>query len=204
MDAHRLFKPEPEPPSSLHGRAIENIRFIRQTMERAGSFTAVPGWGVLLMGITAFGASFIAHRQATPALWLFTWLGAALVAILIGGWTMDRKARAADIALLQGPGWRFFLSLAPAFMAGAILTTVLFRAGDYQLLPGVWLLLYGAGAASAGAFSVPIVPVLGLAFMITGGLALIAPPGWGDWFMAFGFGGLHIAFGYRIARRYGG
>lgn len=183
---------------------MDNIRFIREAMERAGSFTAVSGWGGVLMGLTAFAAAEIAEHQSSARGWLITWVVDALVAMLIGGWAMDRKARSAGLPLLQGPGWRFFLSLCPTLFAAALLTVVLFRSGDVRLLPGLWLLLYGAGVVSAGAFSIPVIPVMGVSFMGVGALALIAPAAWGNAFMAAGFGGLQVLFGLVIARRYGG
>lgn len=204
MTLNDPFHPDTHDTPALHSRAMDNIRFIREAMERAGSFTAVSGWGGVLMGLTAFAAAEIAERQATAGGWLITWMVDAGIAMLIGGWAMDRKARSAGLALLQGPGWRFFLSLCPTLFAAALLTAVLFRSGDMRLLPGLWLLLYGAGVVSAGAFSIPVIPVMGVSFMGLGALALIAPAAWGNAFMAAGFGGLQILFGLVIARRYGG
>jgi len=198
------FPPRPEKPDALHTRAMDNIRFIRETMERAGSFTAVPGWGGVLVGLTALAAAFLSSRRPYPGGWLDIWIGEAIVAVLLGGWTMDRKSRAARVSLFSGPGWRFLLSLVPPMLAGLVLSVVLYRAGNAAALPGLWLLLYGTGAVTGGAFSVRVVPMMGLCFMLMGAVALIAPPAWGTAFMAAGFGGLHIAFGLVIARRYGG
>src|SRR2546427_12294575 len=72
-------------PRPLHDRALDNLRYIRQTMERAGSFTAVPGGGQIAVGATALAAALVAARQPTPELWLATWLGGAIVALAIGG-----------------------------------------------------------------------------------------------------------------------
>ncbi|PYP57224.1 MAG: hypothetical protein DMD44_10520 [Gemmatimonadetes bacterium] len=191
-------------PRPLHDRALDNLRYIRQTMERAGSFTAVPGWGQAAVGATALVAALLAARQPTPELWLATWLGEAVVALAIGGSTMVRKAFAVNDPLLSGPGRRAGLSLLPPMVAGGLLTVALSRAGLWHALPGTWLLLYGTGFVTGGAFSVRIVPVMGLCFMTVGAVALLGPAVWGNWLMAAGFGGLHLVFGAIIARRYGG
>jgi hypothetical protein len=128
----------------------------------------------------------------------------ALVALMIGGWTVARKAYSAGMPILSGPGRKLGLSLAPPLLAGAMLTAVLFEADLFWPLPGMWLLLYGTGVVAAGAFSVRIVPVMGLSFMLLGMFALLAPGSWADVLMGFGFGGLHIIFGLLIAWRYGG
>ena len=191
-------------PRPLHDRALDNLRYIRQTMERAGSFTAVPGWGQAAVGATALVAALLAARQPTPELWLATWLGEAVVALAIGGSTMVRKAFAVNDPLLSGPGRRAGLSLLPPMVAGGLLTVALSRAGLWHALPGTWLLLYGTGFVTGGAFSVRIVPVMGVCFMTVGAVALLGPATWGNWLMAAGFGGLHIVFGTIIARRHGG
>jgi hypothetical protein len=193
-----------EEPPALSDRAMDNLRFIRETMERASSFTAVPGWGGVLMGVTALAASIIASQQITGNLWLATWVVEALLALVIGGWAMDRKARRAETPILTGPGRKFALSYSPPIFVGMLLTPVLLRAGAAGALPGTWLLLYGTGVVTGGAFSVKIVPVMGLCFMALGALALFAPVAWGNYLMAAGFGGLHIIFGIIIARRHGG
>jgi heme/copper-type cytochrome/quinol oxidase subunit 3 len=188
----------------MHARAMDNLRFIRETMERAGAFTAVPGLGSIAMGATALFAALIAAEQSGRDAWLAIWLLEAGVAFGAGFWGMVLKARAARMPLLSAAGRKFCLSLAPPLLVCALLTGVLYLHGASDLIPGVWLLLYGTGVVTAGAFSVRVVPVMGLCFMAAGAAALLSPPGWANWYMAAGFGGLHVAFGIVIARRYGG
>ena len=183
---------------------MDNLRYIRETMERASSFTGISGWGEVAIGLTALGAAVLAAQQATVKSWLVVWIVEAMFSLLIAGWSMDRKARAAGLPLLSGPGRKVAFSLSPPLFAGALLTAVLYRAGLTNAIPGMWLLLYGTGVVTGGMFSVRVVPVMGLCFMTLGAAALFAPAFLANWFLAFGFGILHITFGVIIARRYGG
>ncbi len=194
----------PRPAEPLHARAMDDLSFIRRTMERATAFTAVPGWGGVAMGATALVAAAIAGRSATASGWFTCWLVASAAALLIGGWTMSAKARRAGTPVFSYSGRRFVLSFLPPLAVGALLTLALAREGLYHTLPGAWLLLYGTGIVTGGAFSVRAVPVMGLCFIALGAAALYGPPSWGNPLMAAGFGGLHIVFGLLIARRYGG
>lgn len=190
-------------PQPLADKALDNLRYIRATMERAGSFTAVPGWGQVVVGFTALVAAVVAARQQSTLNWLVVWLAEAILALAIGGWTMVRKARVVNDSLLSGPGRRFGLSFLPPLVVGGLLTVALYFGGARPLLSAVWLLLYGTGVVTGGAFSVRVVPVMGLGFLVLGAVALFIPS-LGDWLLAAGFGGLHIVFGFWIARRYGG
>jgi hypothetical protein len=199
------FRPKPGRPiePALHARAMDNLSFIRSTMERATAFTAVPGWGGVAMGVTALGATALATGRS-PTEWLTVWLSASVLALAIGGWSMALKARRGGTSVLSYSGRRFVLSYVPPLAVGALLTLILVRAGLYGALPGTWLLLYGTGVVTGGAFSVRIVPLMGLCFMVLGTVALLGPATWGEPLLSAGFGGLHIIFGFIIARRYGG
>jgi hypothetical protein len=200
----RATAPPAEEPPSLHSRAMDNLRFIRETMERAASFTAVPGWGAICMGLTALVAAYAAAQQVYSRPWLEAWIIEAVVALLVGGWAMDRKARRQETTLLSGPARKFLLGLTPPILVGALLTFVFYRAGMMRDVPGMWLMLYGTGVVTGGAFSVRIVPLMGLSFMLLGAAAIMSPGAWGNYYMAAGFGLLHIIFGVIIARRHGG
>jgi hypothetical protein len=191
-------------PIPIDARAADHLRYIRETMERAAEFTAVPGWGGIAMGITALAAAFFASRQTTPRAWLAVWLVEAFVAVSIAAPAAATKAHRANSRLFSGPGRKFLLSFAPPIVVGGLLTFVLFHAGAIATLPGVWLLLYGTAVVTGGAFSVRVVPVMGLCLMALGAAALLAPAAWGDALMAVGFGVLQIFFGAWIAKYYGG
>lgn len=204
MAVIRQFKPRPTPPVGIHTRALDHLRYIRETMERAGSFTAVPGWGGVAMGVIAVAAGLLARRQPGPQRALLVWAGFCAIALAIGLAAMLKKARRAEAPQLAAPARKFALGFSPPLAAGAILSLALWQEGVLHPIPGVWLLLYGAAVTAGGAFSVRPVPVMGVCFMLAGSLALVAPPAWGNWLLMAGFGGLHILFGLIIARRYGG
>ena len=191
-------------PTALGDRAMEDLRFIRRTMEGGAAFTAVPGWGGVAMGVAALAAAVIASGQLTTEGWLLVWTLEALLAVAIGATAIQRKARRAGLPVFSGAGRKFLLSFLPPALAGAVLTVALWQAGADSLIPAAWLLLYGAAVVTGGAFSVKIVPVMGICFMVLGVFALLAMPAAGDLSMAVGFGGLHILFGTAIARRHGG
>lgn len=198
----RAAPPESEP-VALHDRAIDNLRYIRETIERAGAFTAVPGLGFMAMGVVALVAGMMAAGSDELG-WVLTWSAAAAVASTIAVVTVARKARRVGIPVLSGPGRKLALSFAPPVLVAILLTVVLLRRGTADLLPGLWLALYGTGVIAGGTFSVRIVPVMGTFFVLLGALALALPPRFGNPLMVLGFGGLHLVFGAIIARRYGG
>ncbi|HEX2062459.1 MAG TPA: hypothetical protein VHK90_17095 [Thermoanaerobaculia bacterium] len=191
-------------PAPMHEHALNNLRFIREAMERAGAFTSIPGWGGVAVGITAVVAAAIAHSSPPSSAWLLIWLGEAVVAASIAGITMFRKARRAHVSFSGGPARRFFVSYFAPIVAAAVLTALLARHGWFGALPPVWLLLYGASFVSSGAFSIPVVPVMGVCFMILGLVACFVPFAAANALLGVGFGGLHVIFGVVIARRYGG
>jgi hypothetical protein len=196
-----IMASRPEP-ILLHDHAIDNLRFIRDTMERAGSFTAVPGSGGIAMGLSAFAAAMAV--MAYPGSFLTIWLVEAMIALAIGMVSTIWKARGIRVLAGSGPARKFAWSFAPPLIVGVVLTVVLVRAAVPGLLPGVWLCVYGVAIIAGGAFSVRVIPIMGVGFLCAGIAAFCTPSAWGNAWLASAFGGLHVVFGAIIARRYGG
>jgi hypothetical protein len=195
---------EPAAVTSFGQHAEESLQFIRRTMERSSTFTAVPGLGGAGMGAIGLAAAVLAGSQSSAERSLVVWLLAAPVALAIGVTSMWRKAARLGAPLAGAVGRRFAISFAAPLAAGAALTWGVWMHDDWALMPPVWLLLYGTGVLAGGVFSVAAVRLLGLAFMALGVAALITPPAWGNVWLGMGFGGLQLAFGLYIARRHGG
>lgn len=205
IEAIRKEHHQTNEPVNVGDKAIDNLRFIRETMERSTHFTAVPGYGGILMGVTAVAAAYIANVQADFRSWQTTWLIEAALAFVIGLFAMWQKSKISKTSLMSAPAKKFALGFVPPLICGVILTYALFRLGtDKDLVISVWLLLYGAAVVCGGMFSVKIVSIMGWIFMLMGALAVFVPAMYSDGLMAFSFGILHIIFGVIIARKYGG
>ena len=191
-------------PTPIDSGAVENLRYIRSTIEAAHTFTTVPGKGCIAMGVTALLAVGLESIPAFSPHWLAIWVGAAFTACCSALWFMEQKARAQGLSLRRAVARRFFMTLAPAFVAGAILTAALAGRVDRELITGMWLLLYGTGLAACGLFAIRAVSTAGLAFMALGTATLWLPPGSAHIVLALGFGAIHLALGATIVRHHGG
>jgi hypothetical protein len=203
MPEHRARRFRSVSRGAVDARAVDDLRFIRQTMERSAAFTAVPGWGMFAVGASALPAAWIASHYAFDLRWLEIWICEAVLAVSLAIVAIQSKAARRGLAWTSGPGRKVALGLMPPVAAAALLTFPLLRAGLGSTLPGMWMLLYGVGVIAGGEFSVSVIPVMGVCFMAVGAAALLLPA-MGNLAMAVGFGGLHILFGIWIARRYGG
>lgn len=194
---------QPAPPLALQERAMADLRFIRETLSTATAFTALSGLAFIAIGVGALLTVAITYEIADPLLKVAAWVADAGVSVGIGALGTVWKAQKTGQSLRSGPFRKFLLGLAPAIFAGAVLTLLAVSVGQYTLLPPLWLLLYGTGLLAAGAYSIRVVPLLGASFLALGTMAALLPAT-GPILLAAGFGGLHLAFGYVIARHHGG
>jgi hypothetical protein len=191
-------------PVNIGDRAIDNLAFIRETMERSTHFTAVPGYGGMLMGATALVAAYVASIQPSLRDSLITWLVEAALAFSIGLLAMWQKSKIAGQPLASAPAKKFALGFAPPFIAGAIIVLGMIKNGEFYLLAPVCMVAYGAAVVCGGAFSVRAIPVMGWCFIGLGAIAFAIPPSNGNVMMAASFGVTHLIFGAIIARKHGG
>lgn len=187
----------------IRDHAEDNLRYIREAMERAGSFTSIPGWGGFVIGLTAIATAIVA-AQFDSKRWLAAWLIDAVVAAIIGAITAAIKGRRAGTSFTSVASRRFFTAYGAPLIAGAIITLALWRVDAYAAMPATWLLLYGTSFVSSGAFSIRVIPLLGICFMLLGIAAALVPFAVANVLLGAGFGGLHVIFGLIIARRFGG
>jgi len=195
---------EENEPVNIGDRAIDNVRYIREMMERSAHFTAVPGYGGMLMGATAIVAAYVASQQVYLRDWLIVWLTEAFLAFAIGLLAMWQKSKIAGQSLFSAPARKFAFGFVPPLVCGIAITLGLWRYEHYEVMAPVWMMLYGSAVVTGGAFSAKVVPVMGWIFIVAGCIAFALPAVYGNYLMGASFGLLHIVFGAMIARRYGG
>ncbi len=195
---------ETSEPINIGDRAIDNLKFIRETMERSTVFTSVPGYGGILMGATAAVAAYIAHSQAYIRDWLLVWLMEAGLAFFIGLLAMWQKTKLTKTSLFSTPARKLLMNSLPPMLCGVFITLGLWRFGHFEAMIPVWILTYGAAVVCGGAFSVKAVPIMGWCFIALGAVAFFLPANMGNLMMGLSFGVLHIVFGLIIGRRFGG
>ena len=196
--------PPPEGLAAIGDSAAANLRYIRDTIEAAHAFTLVPGRGCILMGGIALLAAVLDALPRLAPYWLTIWLSAAVFAGAVALYEMAEKARRQGVSLRRTVAFRFFMTLAPSFVAGGILTAALLGEVGRDVISGVWMLSYGAGIAASGPFSIPVVLIAGCAFIGLGAVTLTAPTSWVPALLGLGFGGIHIVLGIIVVRRHGG
>lgn len=203
------MKPEHQPKRAdnvawLHQQADENLRFIRDSMERSTVFTGLSGKGYVVGGFTALPAAWLATQQSTPGLWLSVWLLELALATGVMLAYTARKARAIGTPLTgTATSRKLLLAFVPAMLAGGLLSFDLHLAGATAALPALWLTVYGAAVITAGAWSIRVIPLMGMSFMVLGSLAAFTSLD-ANLLLALGFGGLHMGFGAWIWRQHGG
>jgi hypothetical protein len=195
---------DPGEPVNIGERAIDNLQFIRETMERSTVFTSVPGYGGILMGATALVAAYIAQSQIHTRDWLIVWLTEAVLAFFIGLLAMWQKTKLSKTSLFSTPARKLLMNSLPPMLCGVFITLGLWRFGHFEAMIPVWILSYGAAVVCGGAFSVKAVPLMGWCFMALGAAAFFLPAGFGNMMMGLSFGALHIVFGFIIGRNFGG
>jgi hypothetical protein len=193
----------PRSTTALHEKAEDNLRYIRDSMESATSFTGVSGKGYIIAGASALFAAWLAAQQSSQTLWLLIWMAELIIATAFMLFMTVQKAKRQGESLWSTNGKKLMFAFFPAMTVGGVLTLAFYLQGNISWLPGIWLSLYGAAVMTAGAYSVAIIPVMGALFLLLGSTVLLTDFST-NLALGIGLGGLHIVFGYFVWRDHGG
>ena len=192
-----------EAPAAIESRALGTLAYIRASIESSSSMD-VPGMAGIVMGIIGLLAAIVVSLPRWAAHWLGIWLAAAAVAFLLGGALVARQIVQRGHTRYLGPARKFLLCLCPALFAGAVLTQVCVTAGMANVIPGMWLLLYGCAVLSASTVTTAgiarLICIMGAIFVALGLMTFALPATAHTAMLGLGFGVLHIIFGFLIGR----
>jgi hypothetical protein len=194
------IRPEAVP---IESRALGTLAYIRTSIESSSSMD-VPGMAGIVMGIIGLLAAIVVSLPRWGAHWLGIWLAAAAIALVLGGAMVARQIVQRGHARYLGPVRRFLLCLCPALLAGAVLTAVFGTSGMTNVIPGMWLLLYGCAVLSASTVTTAgiarLICIMGALFVALGTMTFALPTTAHTAMLGLGFGVLHIIFGCLIGR----
>jgi hypothetical protein len=198
-----VFPVQSEAPAAIESRALGTLAYIRASIESSSSMD-VPGMAGIVMGIIGVLAALVVSTPRWAAHWLGIWLAAAAIALLLGGALVARQTVQRGRASYWGPVKKFMLCLCPALFAGAVLTLVFGIGGMSNVIPGMWLLLYGCAVLSASTVTIAeiarLICIMGGLFVALGLAAFALPATAHTAMLGLGFGVLHIVFGFLIGR----
>src|SRR5437868_13942913 len=116
----RVLPLRPTESPEIHARAMDNLRFIRETIKTTTTFTAGSGWGTVIIGATAIVAAGLSAMTDSATRWVFIWLCEAGLSVLISVYTMALKARRAQQPLWSVAARKILFSFAPPMAVGAL------------------------------------------------------------------------------------
>lgn len=182
---------------ALDTHALGTLQYIRASIDAAG-LLAVPGSAGIAMGAVGILTALLVSFKAVAVHWLLIWLIAGLVAIAFGTALMVHQVVTRGTALYRGPLRKFLMCLCPPLLVGAVLTWQLWLRAEFNLIPGVWLLMYGCAVMAASTLTRRALAVMGALLVLLGLAALQVPENFQNTVLGVGFGGLHLLFGILI------
>ena len=196
------YEPSPRPQVQ---EAYENLRMIRQMMERSTKHSSLSGFSGIIVGLWAIIGVAVTRLAVQPnrahhwlayiAEFAATWAAVLVLSILTDLLVTKRRAALVGKHVFSKLGTHIVGAAAPGFTAGFVLTMYLLQQQRIGEVYGFWMLSYGLAICAVGLFSVRPVLFLGWAFLLAGAATLFLPHAWGLGMMALSFGGFHIAYG---------
>jgi predicted lysophospholipase L1 biosynthesis ABC-type transport system permease subunit len=201
---------------------LQDLKEIRQMMERSTKFLSLSGLSGISAGVIALVASFIAWQmrpesvaevvydgsQYKPLLngdyiWSLVYLGLATIvlALAAGFFFTWRKAKKKQSPMWNKTSRRLLVSLCIPMVAGAFVIVSLLINEVYWIIPELTLVFYGLTLVNAAQHTYRDVFYLGISELAVGVIALFIS-GYSLLFWALGFGILHIIYGVSMHLKY--
>jgi len=195
-------------------KELEDLKAIREMMEKSSKFLSLSGLSGIIAGITAIiGAAFAYfYLLKDPSMTdynrtqeLFILLADALIVLFIsiafGIFFSWRKAKKTNQPLFNKVMMRTLYNLSIPLAAGGIFCLILLLRGDIRMVIAGTLIFYGIALVNASKYTFEEVHYLGITETILGIAAAIFEQN-GLLFWTIGFGFCHILYGIIMYRKY--
>jgi len=186
--------------------ALAEVRAAADRSTRYSRFSALAGFltgGAALAGSGLCGMfpEFIGAQPKHGLQFVAVWGAVLLCAAVVQSWMTVMKAGQRGEAVFTPIARTATASLLGPGIAGIAGSGIFIATGQWMLLPGLWLLLYGCGLWSVSFFAPLFLRVLGAGFIVLGLCAWYFTESAALW-LGTGFGGLHLVFGFVVLARY--
>lgn len=182
--------------------AEHTLETIRTLMERSQRYEHVSGYSGLLAGATAIlGCIILGFRLLSfDPRTSFALVWSAVFVVAFAGHLMFTfgRARQRGESVWSRQARTVLLAVLPSFVVGVAATVLIWRLDRLDLLPALWLTLYGCGALATSFFAPRSIAWLGITCLAFGIVSLLTPHSHALLTMAVGFGVTHIGFGVGV------
>jgi len=182
--------------------AEHTLETIRTLMDRSQRYEHISGYSGLLAGsMTLLGCAILGWNQLPFRPHVnFVVVWSVVFAVAFAGHLLLTFGRARQ----RGePVWSrqartVLLAVFPGFATSLALTALLWRLDRPDLLPALWLSLYGCGTLATSFFAPRSIAWLGATCLVVGVISLTASHSHPILTMAAGFGATHLGFGIGV------
>ena len=192
---------------------IEDIKAIREMMEKSTKFLSLSGFSGIIAGVAALmGACIAYYLLRDPSFSDYSWMhkmllllsdaiGVLVISIVASVWLSWRKAKRKGETLFNRTTYRILYSLAVPLVAGGIFCLIYMLKGELSTVISGTLMFYGLALVNASKYTYGEIHYLGL-IEIALGLAAALYGSCGLIFWALGFGVCHIIYGLAMYMKY--
>ena len=200
--------------------AQARMQEIQRIMERATLFTLLPGTAAVIGGLLVLAGCAVSYAMfhsldfadidrltlGQQVGFCVMWFAIGVIGVLIDVILTTQAAARQQLMPTSRPMRVAAFSLTPSVVVAMVLTVKFLiplepKAEEIQYIVPLWMMLYGTGVYTAGLFSIRPPRVLGLTFLASGVVALLAFPQYGVVSAALSFGLFHIAFGLYVLNK---
>ena len=195
-------------------KQIEDIKAIREMMEKSSKFLSLSGLSGVIAGVTAilgavFGYLLILrnpsetdfNRMQELLILLVDAVVVLTISVSFAFYFSWKKAKKKNIKLINKTAFKTIYNLGIPLLVGGVFSIICLLQGNIELVASTTLIFYGLGLINASKYTYEEIHYLGITEVILGiGAAIFLYHGIIFW--TLGFGVCHIIYGLIMYKKY--